>query len=166
MDRLLSEADKNKIAKLSFNNKSDYDYFKSKSCWTSNHDLVNDLLMSIVPGTQLVPNHDDEPEIIGLLRFNENIEDIDLASMEIPNITISDDTNSILCKMKPNCCHANSLNLVEQNYAAKMYTGFALCNDGYWWFHSWAIDFNSRIIETTVPKLIYIGLSQDSWIKN
>ena len=165
MDRLLSEPDKNDIANLLFNNKSDHDYFKLKSYWTTNHDLVNDILVSIVPGTQLVPHHDDEPEIIQLLKLQEDMENIDLAP-GILNITISNNTNTILRIMKPNCCHANSLDLVENNYAEKMYTGFALCHNGCWWFHSWAIDFDSRIIETTVPKLIYIGLSLDSWVKN
>ena len=165
MDKLLSQINKNKISKLLFDNKSDYNYFKSKSCWTMNHDLVNNFLKSIVHGTQLVPHHDDKPEISQLLKLQEDMENTDLAS-EILNITISDNTNTILRIMKPNCCHANSLDLVENNYAEKMYTGFALCHNGYWWFHSWAIDFDSRIIETTVPKLIYIGLSLDSWVKN
>jgi hypothetical protein len=55
-------------------------------------------------------------------------------------------------------CHINSCKLWEAGEAAAIGSGYGLSEDGLWREHSWAWDFNSRIIETTERRCSYFGL--------
>lgn len=58
-------------------------------------------------------------------------------------------------------CHANSVNLWEQNQdQLRIATGYALSDDGMWRQHTWLIYQRPRqnqVIETTEPRQLYFG---------
>lgn len=55
-----------------------------------------------------------------------------------------------------NQCHANSVALHEQ-YGLSVATGWALSSDGCWRQHTWCVDENDTVIETTVLRTQYYG---------
>lgn len=61
-------------------------------------------------------------------------------------------------KMRPSQCHDNVDELVKTNSRYKEYSGFALSEDGAWRFHSWVVDGDKGVIETTSPRLAYYGI--------
>ncbi|XWV26143.1 hypothetical protein QJ857_gp0936 [Tupanvirus soda lake] len=114
-------------------------FLKSRPWWTPNHDKIQDILINLVPETHLVATPVDDIEKM-LDGFLVRVVDNDL----------------ILLKMKQNQCHDNSSRLLYQNKIKEMHTGLALSADRRWRSHSWGIDNNNIIIETTVPRLVYI----------
>ena len=71
-----------------------------------------------------------------------------------------DGKHSIIKKGLPSQCHRNSCDLYEYENRKDFFimTGYALSDDGYWYQHSWCIDYkNNHIIETTEPRLAYFG---------
>jgi len=59
---------------------------------------------------------------------------------------------------EPSMCHHNSAALVLSGQAVGIGTGYVLSDDGLWRSHSWAIDEDGRIIETTAVREVYFGL--------
>jgi hypothetical protein len=59
-------------------------------------------------------------------------------------------------KMRAINCHGNSLCLAEQG-AGEVVNGYALSRDGMWRNHSWVLQPDGRLIETTVPREAYFG---------
>ncbi len=62
-----------------------------------------------------------------------------------------------LVQMRRNGCHANSLALAAAKAGRKAMTGLALSEDGIWRSHSWVLD-GARILETTTPRTLYLGV--------
>lgn len=58
-----------------------------------------------------------------------------------------------------NCrCHANSAALWDVNRSKlRIVTGYALSRDGMWRCHSWCIDKDDKVIETTEKRVLYYG---------
>lgn len=55
-------------------------------------------------------------------------------------------------------CHKNSINLWSTNKNKyRMMTGYAMSSHGNWHQHSWLIDENDNIIETTAKREKYYG---------
>lgn len=70
--------------------------------------------------------------------------------------------STTLRKGRPNGCHGNVARLVSrypQKYTA--WTGMSLGPDPIWRSHSWAINKNGDVIETTVPRTAYYGYQMD-----
>lgn len=75
--------------------------------------------------------------------------------------------NPIIKRGMNNHCHQNAA-IYWHNHKdnTRICTGYALSNDGMWREHSWLIQLNPRsnkIIETTVPRVLYFGyaMTQD-----
>ncbi len=66
----------------------------------------------------------------------------------------------IMNRMTTSACHQNSEELHIKNPNLTMYYGWALSDDARWRNHSWLIDEENNIIETTESRLIYIGLAE------
>lgn len=54
-------------------------------------------------------------------------------------------------------CHSNALLLQEANPRLRVATGWALSNDGIWRQHSWCVDTDWSIVETTKKRVAYHG---------
>ncbi len=61
---------------------------------------------------------------------------------------------------KANDCHGNSARLWKtQPHTCHLITGYALSeHDGMWRRHSWVIDMDNHIIETTEERYLYYGI--------
>jgi len=57
-----------------------------------------------------------------------------------------------------NECHGNAC-ILESREGYKVGTGYALSPDGLWRQHSWAIDQDGRIVETTERRVAYYGFT-------
>lgn len=58
--------------------------------------------------------------------------------------------------MEPRNCHANAAKLGRE-VDAKVWTGWALSQDGCWRPHSW-VELGGQFIETTEPRVGYFGI--------
>lgn len=68
-------------------------------------------------------------------------------------------------KGEERACHSNSATLWLRNKKKyKLVTGFGLSDDKIWRRHSWIITDVGNLIETTLPREIYFGLSLDKKI--
>lgn len=63
--------------------------------------------------------------------------------------------------MEPRNCHGNAARLGSE-VDAKVWTGWALSQDGCWRPHSWA-EFGGQFIETTEPRVAYFGIRVPRW---
>lgn len=54
-------------------------------------------------------------------------------------------------------CHQNTATLLLNGIADTIYTGYALSEDGLWRQHSWGERRNGVLLETTTPRLVYVG---------
>lgn len=72
----------------------------------------------------------------------------------------------VFTNMKTSRCHDNSFDYSsELSNNAKLYTGLALSNDGVWRPHSWCVNQNGQIIESTEPREFYYGICLNSKAK-
>lgn len=62
-----------------------------------------------------------------------------------------------LHRMQANGCHFNAAKLFLTSQAAKVVSGFAL-SEGLWRSHTWVLNSQGRIIETTEPREVYFGV--------
>ena len=68
--------------------------------------------------------------------------------------------NAILHRMQPNQCHANSAELwTVYPELMRIATGYALSKDGGWRQHSWIVRADGQVIETTVKRIAYFGIT-------
>lgn len=56
-------------------------------------------------------------------------------------------------------CHRNAVRLWRQGAAAAIGTGYALSDDGLWREHSWGVESDGRVVETTEPRVAYFGVT-------
>lgn len=59
---------------------------------------------------------------------------------------------------RPNHCHDNVIDLWYAGVLAAIGTGFALSPDELWRPHSWGLLADGTIIETTEPRISYVGV--------
>jgi hypothetical protein len=70
--------------------------------------------------------------------------------------------NVILLEVDRNSCHKNVARLfVSHPGEFRIASGFALGIDGMWQSHSWLVEKDDFIVETTVPRMIYYGTVLD-----
>jgi hypothetical protein len=133
LNKLKEKPDENKI-----------EFLTSQIYWSDIHTKFQKYLSNLVPSTHLVADIDDIASILlgtGKLRIVKD--------------------NVILNKMKKSNCHDNCAKLFKKGKLKELHTGYALSDDGLWRQHSWGISSNNKIIETTIPRLIY--LTSFSW---
>ena len=66
--------------------------------------------------------------------------------------------NSRMMKGEAGRCHANSSRLWERNSSKlRIVTGYALSRDGAWRQHTWCVDKDDKVIETTEKRVLYFG---------
>lgn len=117
------------------------DFLKSRPWYSNIHERLNSILQTFEPNTQIVAmprEHIDLEQLItsGTLMTNHVIDNI----------------------MMANQCHDNCEWLKNLNVIQCVCTGYALSDDGLWRFHSWGINFNDEIVETTEPRIKYYGI--------
>ncbi|MTD47152.1 hypothetical protein GKE82_23405 [Conexibacter sp. W3-3-2] len=71
---------------------------------------------------------------------------------------LTDPPRAVLLRGAAHGCHANAAFLVQAGRAHTLATGWALSDDGLWRQHSWALDRDGLIIETTEPRQQYFGV--------
>jgi len=114
--------------------------------WRQDHFHADLILKNIYPDTHIVASPEDKREIAK----------IDKIIFELSN----DNTNVLLSKMKTSSCHENVHTLLKKRKIQYGYTGYALSEDGLWRLHSWGVDHKGMLIETTVLRVMYIGLTK------
>jgi hypothetical protein len=148
------------------------------------HGKINDLLNEIVLNTHIVSMPSDE------INFNsKNLSKIKLfcsKKLSGKNIKLSDnncinvDTNIdnnfnnmdieliktpfTTFPLKQSYCWANCEYLLKNKHICNIYGGYALSEDGFWRVHYWGIKKNGELVETTEPRLLYLGYNIDSSI--
>jgi hypothetical protein len=124
------------------------DFLKSRPWYSSNkehYELINDKLNEYYPHTHVVApliSHIDitKNNFANCVFFDSNIFPIKIQ------------------KMKDSECHNNCDKLFKKKIIKKIFTGYALSNDGRWRFHSWCIDIDNILIETTEYRIAYYGV--------
>jgi hypothetical protein len=58
-----------------------------------------------------------------------------------------------------NACHANAAALWAGGEVRSIGTGYALSDDGLWRQHSWGVDADGTVVETTVDREAYVGVA-------
>ena len=97
-----------------------------------------------------------------LLAFGGNTAYIDNSDPDFDNYFLRglfiDRPSDIIVQGEMCQCHKNSIMLWKTHKKKyKMMTGYALSEKGTWHQHSWLIDENNRIIETTEKRVKYFG---------
>jgi len=104
------------------------------------HLKMNNILQKIIPKTH----------IVSCIHEHFSTEKIILTGKLLTN-TVK------LFPIETSQCHDNCEILLACKKINHIYTGYALSPDGLWRYHSWGIDKNNTIIETTEPRLLYFG---------
>lgn len=117
------------------------DSLKLKPWWNNKFNEFQKYIEIKFPGTHVVA-HPDQYASMSICMLNI--------------LMLSDDT-TVLNKMENSACHDNCFILYHHDRSHRIFTGYALSDDGLWRYHSWIVTKNNAIIETTVNRLIYIG---------
>lgn len=71
---------------------------------------------------------------------------------------LQDGGDARMVRGDPCSCHSNTANQWSSNKRSRVIvTGYALSADGLWRQHSWLLNTKGRILETTVPRVLYFG---------
>lgn len=161
MEYILSTIDPTKLEGVVKNLKSVPDekqinVLESRPWWNSNHVTANKFVSTVIEGTHLVADPDDEGELESLIKFSGL------------KIIIPDQNDIKLNIMEYRRCHDNSFELFKQGKVSEMHSGYALSDDGLWRHHSWCIDDEGNVVETTIKRLVYLAtniLNRESLLK-
>jgi hypothetical protein len=116
------------------------------------HKSVRDLCthLLVIGGESVAVQFNEPPEVCkAILKFGE----------------ITPSNNLKMAKGEERECHTNSAVLWSKN--RKKYflvTGFALSDDGTWRRHSWVKTKDGKLIETTIKREIYFGMTLEEEI--
>lgn len=119
---------------------------KAKRWWTHRHTFVNDILTKLVTGTQLVAHPSDTEEVEAFVKCPEKVK-----------VQVVKDHELKLVKMDDCHCHDNSLKLLCRGKVVEMRSGYALSDDGLWRHHSWGVEEDGSLVETTMKRLVYVS---------
>jgi hypothetical protein len=86
--------------------------------------------------------------------------DPELPALLGPHCRVFRAGDAVLRPATPNECHRNTVALWLQG-DAKIICGYALSPDGAWVQHTWGLAADDRVIETTVPRALYVGVVLD-----
>lgn len=115
--------------------KEQINFLISKLWLTDSHKNLNKILNKLAPNIYIVAvpfKH---------IKINNATDKCKLFYTRIHNIK--------LIKMENSRCHDNCEILFNSRNSNKLYRGYALSQDGLWRFHSWCVDKNGCILETT-----------------
>lgn len=126
--------------------------WKQTQLWTVEHDRIQTLVSRLVPGTFLVSNEDSCEDFRDSLSRGRVLPGVEI---RVPNI-FNDRINMKV--MDTARCHDNCDKLLRQKKIQTMITGWALSDDGLWRWHSWGIDRRGGLVETTLPRLVYLSV--------
>lgn len=115
----------------------------SRPWWTTEHSKLQKYISSFVEGSHIVANHSDEKEVKNILKGGGML-------------TVPDEDEVLMNMMRKSDCHNNALELLAKGKITECHSGFSLSNDGLWRHHSWGVDKNNRIVETTEIRLAYL----------
>lgn len=116
-------------------------WLRSRTWWNVFHADFQSYLEKTYSGTHLV-SHPNPLSISDMLCLN---------TVHIPS------EQCIIMPMQISACHDNCYELYVHNPKLRIFTGYALSMDGLWRHHSWILEENGNIIETTERRLIYLG---------
>lgn len=131
---------KTKLNKLKLDEKRKI-FLKNKTYWQDEHTQFQLYLEKYFNETMIVAVP-DEISLEILQKIN---------TLHIPNNKYK------LTPMQQSLCHDNCDNLYALNNELNIFIGYALSCDRLWRFHSWCVDNNGNIIETTCARLLYLG---------
>lgn len=83
--------------------------------------------------------------------------DVRLAPILLAEGTIASGADAEMVKGRPSDCHENCRELVSWDRTLVAHYGYALSDDGMWREHSWCVQRDGRIVETTVGRVAYFG---------
>lgn len=117
---------------------------KSKPFWIDEHTQLQEQIETIIPGTHLVAvpwSIESTRNLLkgGLLRIVTNSEDV------------------IMNAMAQSGCHDNCEELLRTGMIKEYYTGYALSRDRLFRYHSWGVNFDDKIVETTEERIAYVS---------
>lgn len=121
-------------------------FLTTRNWWSNEYTEFQKYISKMFPGTHVV----GAMELSGITTIPK------FDSIHIPNGLTK------LTKMQDSKCHDNCVDLYLLNKTNRIFTGYALSDDGLWRFHSWIIDKDDIIIETTKERLIYVGYESTS----
>ena len=118
-------------------------FLVSRHWYKEEYNQINQLLNKFVPNTHIVAP------------FSSHIQ-IDLDNCLLFNPLVQSVKH---IQMKTSHCHDNCVTLFKNKIIELIYTGYALSVDGLWRFHSWGMDKQYNLIETTESRLLYWGIA-------
>ena len=119
-------------------------FLKTRPWWKNDNNILNTYLSSIIKGSYLVSVPGDEGNCTNLISLKNIL------------IRIPKQNEIKMIEMEQSQCHDNCMSLLAIRKAKEQHSGYALSDDGLWRHHSWCIDDDGNIIETTKIRLIYI----------
>ncbi len=130
-------------SKLEPYKKENLEWCTKSSYWTNDHMAMQELVEKIVPNTHVVAILDDNSHAMKKRIYEK-------CTLRIVN------NDLIFNQMRPCYCHNNVSKLFKKGLIKEFHSGFALMEDREWRFHSWGVDFDDKIIETTLPRQAYL----------
>ena len=125
-------------------NKERIELLEKKNWWNGIHTKFQKYLSDLVPTTHLVSQpYGDENDIRQILGGRGQIR-------------IAYDDDIIMNIMESSQCHQNSKRLLIAGKINALHTGYGLSSDSLWRQHSWGVDDNNKIVETTEPRIVYL----------
>jgi hypothetical protein len=126
---------------------SQIEFLTTRPLWTKNHTELQTHISNLIPLTHLVSTYPDPDNI----HLRNNLDETKLRF-------INDSNDIILKEMITSGCHDNCQYLFDKKQVRELHIGYALSDDRLWRLHSWCVDFNDKIIETTQVRLAYLTM--------
>lgn len=156
MPRVWSECDLERLARI----RTEYEpieeervqFLRTRPWYRRYHAQLQELVSEYLPGTYVVAPDDDE-DYVDTCRL--------LRGEGQPLLRVPEgDDEIVLMQMKRGACHHNCAQLLRRQRIAKIVSGWALDrvrSEPLWRYHSWGVDTQGRIVETSVPMQVYVG---------
>jgi hypothetical protein len=120
-------------------------FLRTRPWYQAYHNELNHILHRFAPETHIVACPMD-------FRINPNKATLFLGCEQ----------NCQMIRMQNSACHDNCEELYQKGLIVHRYTGYALSSDGLWRFHSWGINNNGQVVETTESRVMYYGIISDN----
>lgn len=117
-------------------------FLLSKPYFRNIHTKLNHFFQEYDPKTYIVPTPEEHIDLEQLLNEGK----------------FFSDHKTVFKQMRANRCHDNCDILLHLNIIHSVCTGFALSDDGLWRYHSWGLDHENKVVETTAKRLMYFGI--------
>jgi len=135
----------------------DIEFFITRPWWTKQCATLQKHLSSLVPNTHVVADPEQVISSICAMLITTKTE-----SQFIKVVLNNNDI--LLAKGKVNDCHHNVDKLLRSKKIDRWMIGFALSDDSRWRHHSWGMQNDGTIIETTCKRLVYCGVDINRFV--